>query len=75
MASLEPFVPLIAFVLAVLFVLLLTAPDRRAQLLQLYATAGNIVHMRHRAREVFLGLFTVKRAVYALILFPDYHSS
>ena len=69
MTALEPFVPLIAFVLAVLVVLFLTAPDRRAQLLQVYATAGNIAHMRHRPREAFLGLFTVKRVVYAIIAF------
>lgn len=69
MAALEPFVPLVAFVLVVLFVLLFTAPDRRAQLLQLYGTADNIVHMRHRPREAFVGLLSVKRAVYAIILF------
>ena len=69
MAALEPFVPLVVFVLAVLFVLLFTAPDRRAQLLQLHTTAGNIVHMRHRPREAFLGLFTAKRVVYVVVLF------
>ena len=69
MAALEPFVPLIAFVLAVLVVLLSTAPDRRAQLFKLHATAGNFANMRHRPREAFLGLFTVKRAVYAIVLF------
>ena len=69
MAALEPFVPLVVFVLAILFVLLFTAPDRRAQLLQLHATAGNIVHMRHRPRQAFLGLITVKHVVYAVVLF------
>lgn len=69
MTALEPFVPLVVFVLAVLLVLFLTAPDRRAQLLQLRATAGNLVHLRHRPRAVFPGLFTVKRAVYAIALF------
>ena len=69
MTALAPFVPLVVFVLAVLLVLLLTAPDRRAQLLQLQATAGNIVHMRHRPRAVFQGLLTVKRAVYAIVAF------
>ena len=69
MAALDPFVPLATFVLAVLFVLLVTAPDRRAQLRQLYATAGNIAHMRHRPLEAFLGLFTIKRVVYAIVLF------
>ena len=69
MPELEPFVPLVVFVLVVLVVLLFTAPDRRAQLLQLYATAGNIVHMRHRPREALLGLFTLKRGVYAIVLF------
>ena len=69
MTGLEPFVPLIAFVLAVLVVLLFTAPDRRAQLRQLYATAGNIANMRRHSREAFQGLFTVKRAVYAVVLF------
>lgn len=67
MAALEPFVPLAAFVLAVLFVLLFTAPDRRAQLLKLHATASNLLHMRHR--PLLPGLFTVKRAVYAIVLF------
>ena len=69
MAALEPFVPLVVFVLAVLLVLLLTAPDRRAQLRQLHATASNIAHLRHRPREAFPGLFTVKRAVYAIVVF------
>ena len=69
MPELEPFAPLIAFVLVVLVVLLFTAPDRRAQLLELHSAAGNIAHMRHRPREAFLGLFTVKRAVYAIVLF------
>ena len=69
MAALEPFVPLVVFVLVVLIVLLVTAPDRRAQFLQLFTTAGNIVHMRHRPREAFLGLFTLKRVVYAIVLF------
>ena len=69
MTALEPFVPLVAFVLAVLFVLLFTAPDRRAQLLALYSTAGNIANMRRRPREALLGLFTVKRVVYAIVLF------
>ena len=69
MAALEPFVPLVVFVLAVLVVLLFIAPDRRAQFLKLHATAGNIVHMRHRPRKALLGLFTVKRAVYAMVLF------
>ena len=69
MAALAPFVPLAAFVLAILCVLLVTAPDRRAQLVQLHVTAGNILNMRHRPREALLGLFTVKRAVYAIVLF------
>ena len=69
MPELEPFVPLVVFVLIVLVVLLFTAPDRRAQLLQIYTTVGNIVHMRHRPREALLGLFTLKRAVYAIVLF------
>ena len=69
MTVLESFVPLVAFVLAVLFVLFFTAPDRRAQLLALYSTAGNIANMRRHPREALLGLFTVKRAVYAIVLF------
>ena len=69
MTALEPFLPLVAFVLAVLFVLLLTAPDRRAQLLTLYAAAGNVVHRRQRPLEAILGVITVKRAVYAIVLF------
>ena len=68
MTAFEPFVPLIAFVLAVLFILLFTAPDRRAQLLTLSSTAGNIANMRHHPREALLGVFTVKRMVYAIVL-------
>ena len=68
MPALESFVPLIGFVLLVLVVLLVTAPDRRAQLLKLHATAGNIAHLRHRPREALLGVFTLKRAVYAVVL-------
>ena len=69
MADLAPFVPLAAFVLGVLCVLLVTAPDRRAQLVQLRASAGNVAHLRHRPREAFLGLFTLKRVVYLVVLF------
>ena len=69
MPALEPFVPLVVFVLAVLGVLLLTAPDRRAQLLKLRATAGNIANRRHRPREALLDLVTVKRVVYLIVLF------
>ena len=69
MAALDPFVPLVVFILGVLLVLFLTAPDRRAQLLRLRATAGNVAHMRHRPRDALQGLFTVKRAAYALIVF------
>ena len=69
MAAIEPFVPLVVLILGVLFVLFLTAPDRRVQLLRLRATAGNVAHMRHRPRDALVGLFTVKRAAYALIVF------
>ena len=69
MAAFAPFVPLAAFVLAILCILLVTAPDRRAQLVRLRATAGNVAHLRHRPREAFSGLFTVKRVVYAIVLF------
>ena len=69
MTALGSFAPLIAFVLGVLLVLLVTAPDRRAQLLQVAATAGNIVNMRRRPREALRGLVTVKRVVYAVVLF------
>ena len=69
MGALEPFIPLVVFVLAVLLVLLVTAPDRRAQLLKLQAVAGNVVARRHRPREALLGLVTVKRAVYLVVLF------
>ena len=69
MPALEPFVPLVVFVLAVLGVLLLTAPDRRAQLLKLRATTGNIANRRHRPREALLDLVTVKRVVYLIVLF------
>ena len=68
MADLAPFVPLAAFVVVVLCVLLVTAPDRRAQLVQLRASAGNVAHLRHRPREAFLGLFTLKRVVYLVVL-------
>ena len=69
MATLEPFIPRMVFVVAVLCVLLLTAPNRRTQLLQLYSTAGNILNMRRRPREALRGLLTIKRVVYAVILF------
>ena len=69
MAALEPFLPLVGFVLAVLLVLFVSAPDRRAQLLTLYAAAGNVVNRRHRPGEAVLGAITVKRAVYAVVLF------
>ena len=69
MTTLGSFLPLIAFVSAILLVLLVTAPDRRAQLLQLAATASNIANMRRRPREAFRGLLTVKRVVYAIVLF------
>ena len=69
MDALAPFVPLAAFVLAVLCVLLVTAPDRRAQLVQLRATAGNVANLRHRPREVLVGVFTTKRVVYLIVLF------
>ena len=69
MAALESFVPLMAFVVAVLCVLLVTAPDRRRQFLKLYSTAGNILNMRRRPREALRGSFTIKRVVYAVILF------
>ena len=69
MGTLEPFIPLVVFVLAVLLVLLVTAPDRRAQLLRLQAAAGNAVNRRHRPREALLGLVTVKRTAYLVVLF------
>ena len=69
MAGLETFAPLAVFVLGVLLVLLLTAPDRRAQLRQLHVTAGNVANLRRRPRETLLGLVTIKRAVQALVLF------
>ena len=69
MAAIEPFVPLVVFVLGIALVLFVTAPDRRMQLLRLRATAGNVMHMRHRPRDALAGLFTVKRAAYALIAF------
>ena len=69
MTALAPFVPLAAFVVVILCVLLVTAPDRRAQLVQLRASAGNVAHLRHRPREAFLGLFTLKRVVWLIVLF------
>lgn len=69
MAALEPFAPLAALVLAVLVVLLVTAPDRRAQLRQLHATWGNVLHLRHRPRGAISSLFTPKRVVWAAALF------
>ena len=69
MGALEPFVPLAVFVLAVLVVLLVTAPDLRRQLLRLHATAENVASLRHRPRETLVGLVTVKRVVWLLVLF------
>ena len=36
--------------------------------MQLYGTAANIANMRHHSRDVFTGLFSVKRVVYAIVL-------
>ena len=69
MPELEPFVPLVVFVLGVLLVLLLTAPDRRAQLLKLHAAAGNFANRRHRPREALRDLITIKRVVWLIVLF------
>ena len=69
MAALQPFYPLVVFVAGVLLVLFLTAPDRRAQLVRLRTTAGNVVNMRRRPGDVLRGLFTVKRVAYAVIAF------
>ena len=69
MTELGPFVPLAVFVLAVLLVLLLAAPDRRTQVLQLQATAGRVANLRRRPREALLGLVTIKRAVWLVVLF------
>ena len=69
MSELAPFVPLVAFVLAVLLVLLVTAPDRRAQLVRLRATAGNVANLRHHPREALVGLVTIKRVLYLVVLF------
>ena len=69
MAALEPFVPLLAFVLAVLLVLLVTAPDLRLQLLKLHATMGNVAGLWQRPREALLGAVTIKRVVWLIIAF------
>ena len=69
MPGLAPFVPLLAFVLAILVVLLVTAPDRRAQLARLRATAENVANLRHRPRGALADLFTIKRLVYLVVLF------
>ena len=69
MPDLAPFVPVLLFVLAVLLVLLATAPDRRNQLLKLQATAGNVANLRHRPREALLRLVTVKRVVWLIVAF------
>ena len=69
MTALAPFVPLAAFVLAILCVLLVTAPDRRAQLVQLRVATGNVANLRHGPREALAGLFTIKRVVYLVVLF------
>ena len=69
MAALAPFVPLAAFVLAILCILLVTALDRRAQLVQLRANAGNVANLRHRPRETLARVFTPKRLVYLIVLF------
>ena len=69
MAALAPFVPLVIFVLAILCILLVTAPDRRAQLVQLQVSAGNVANLRHRPREVLAGLVTIKRVAWLVVLF------
>ena len=69
MADFAPFVPLAAFVASVLCILLVTAPDRRAQLVRLRVTAGNVANLRHRPREVLADLFTIKRVVWLVVLF------
>ncbi len=68
MAALASFAPLAAFVLAILCVLLVTAPDRRAQFARLRASAGNVANLRHRPGKVLVGLFTVKRVVGVVLL-------
>ena len=69
MGALEPFVPLAGFVLAVLLVLLVTAPDLRLQLLKLQTTMGNVARLRHRPGEALLGALTIKRVVWLVVLF------
>ena len=69
MTALAPFVPLAAFVVAILCVLFVTAPDRRGQLVQLRVAAGNVANLRHRPREALAGRFTIKRVVYLVVLF------
>ena len=69
MGALEPFVPLAVFVLAVLLVLLVTAPDLRLQLLKLHATMGNVAGLWRRPRQALLGLVTIKRVVWLIVLF------
>ena len=69
MAELGPFVPLVVFVLAVLLVLLLAAPDRRTQLLKLQAAAGRAASLRRRPRETLLGFITIKRVAWLIVLF------
>ena len=69
MGALEPFVPLAVFVLAVLLVLLVTAPDLGRQLLKLHDTAANLASVWHRPREALLGAVTIKRVVWLIIAF------
>ena len=69
MGALEPFVPLAVFVLAVLLVLLVTAPDLRLQLLKLHATVGNVAGLWRRPRQALLGAVTIKRVVWLIIAF------
>ena len=69
MGALDPFVPLAGFVLAVLLVLLVTAPDLRRQLLKLHDATANLASLRHRPREALVGLVTIKRMVWLLIAF------
>ncbi len=69
MGALEPFAPLAVFVLAVLLVLFVTAPDLRLQLLKLQATMGNVAGLWQRPREALLGAVTLKRVVWLTIVF------
>ena len=63
-----PYHPLVVFVLAVLAVLLVTAPDRRDQLVRIRAAAENIARSRHRPLHSLGNLLSLKRVIQAVVI-------